>query len=309
MPRSARPDDRRGFIRATLGAYLILVTGAVLPDSSHAVVTWEELARKPVPPADGRIQYGDDPRIQFGEMRLPERAGPYPVAIVIHGGCWSSKYNYRHITGLSAALTRSGIATWTIEYRRIGDPGGGWSGTFTDVATATDYLRTLAQQYSLDLFRVITVGHSSGGQLALWLAARNKLPPDSPLSKTDPLPLKGVVTLDGITDLRKFGSGPEGCNKAVAALLGGKPSTVPNRYSQASPIELLPLVVPQILVHGTRDPIVPVEQSWKYAASARKKGDDAQAWILKGAGHFDAIAPFSPAWETVERAVHTLLAD
>src|SRR5215475_9605461 len=134
-------------------------------------------------PADDRISYGPN-EFQFGELRLPKGAkgnGPYPVAIVIHGGCWMAEYGLSYMGHLSAGLTEAGVATWSVEYRRVGNSGGGWPGTFEDVSRAADHLRKISKQYNLDIDRVIAVGHSAGGHLALWLAARKSLPKGSPV--------------------------------------------------------------------------------------------------------------------------------
>lgn len=253
-----------------------------------------------------RIAYGGDP-LQFGELRLPRGSGPHPVVVVIHGGCWLSEYDLEYMTPAAEALTRAGIATWTIEYRRVGNAGGGWPGTFQDVARGTDHLRELARTFPLDLDRVVLLGHSAGGHLALWLAARENLPAESVLSPTDPVPLRGVVSLAGITDLRAYHTGPRGCNAAVSRLLGGAPEQVPERYAQASPVELLPLRVPQRLLHGEADAIVPVEQSRVLAARASERGDDARVQVLEGADHFDPTRPDSDAWSAVESTVRSLL--
>jgi dipeptidyl aminopeptidase/acylaminoacyl peptidase len=119
--------------------------------------------------------------------------------------------------------------------------------------------------------------------------------------------VRGVVALAGITDLRSFSVGSAYCNASVAPLLGGTPDKVPERYAQASPIELVPLGVPQRLLHGSLDRFVPVEQSLGFARRAKEKGDDAEALLIEGAGHFDLIAPFAPAWTRVEQAVISLL--
>lgn len=296
-------------MRLATGVALVLgaCTGTAVPGPTRGPVEWGEIAALPVPRADHRIAYGDGP-FQFGDLRLPDGPGPHPVAVIIHGGCWQSEYDLRHVSPASAALTRSGVATWTLEYRRIGASGGGWTATFDDVARGTDHLRTLAGPHALDLDRVVLAGHSAGGHLALWLAGRRTLPPGSPLHAPDPLPVRGVVSLAGITDLRGYGEGSGSCNASVAPLLGGAPGEVPDRYAQASPIELLPLGVPQRLVHGALDAIVPLEQSRRHAERARARGDDAQVWVVEGAGHFDLVAPFAPAWARVEAAVHALLA-
>ena len=266
-------------------------------------LTFEDIEKLPVPAGAQRLSYGSDTS-QFGELRLPKGKGPFPVVVVIHGGCWYSEYDLGYVANFNAALTQLGVATWSLEYRRIGNPGGGWPGTFVDVARGADHLRVLARSYNLDLNRVIVLGHSAGGQLALWLAARHRLPKDSPLYSNNPLPLQGIVSLAGITDLRRY---RPNCGEAVNKLLGGSPEEVPDRYQQTSPMELLPLQVEQRLIQGTLDKIVPVDFSRDYEAAARKKGDRVRLTILPNAGHFDLIAPNSSAWPAVEEAVRSLL--
>lgn len=317
MPRQYEGATRKGTVNQTFTVILLVLawcplslsqtTSKVSTNQTRRTVTWEEISSLPAPAADHRISYGNDP-LNFGDLRLPNGPGPHPVAVVIHGGCWRSENDLRHVSHLSAALTRSGIATWTLEYRRIGDKGGGWTGTFSDVAGGADYLRTLAKRFPLDLRRVVLVGHSAGGQLALWLAARRNLPRQSQLYSKDPLLVRGVVSLAGITDLRSFSVGSAYCNASVAPLLGGTPEEVPERYAQASPIELLPFGVPLRLLRGSLDPIVSIEQSARFAKRAQDTGDPVEVWQIEGAGHFDLIAPFAPAWTRVERAVVSLLA-
>jgi len=249
------------------------------------------------PPADARIAYGDAPQ-QFGDLRLPKTGAPaahaYPVAIVIHGGYWRSAYGLEHIGHLCAALTQAGVATWSVEYRRLGDPGGGWPAAGEDVLRGGEYLRALAQRYPLDLSRVVAVGHSAGGQLALWLAAQHKIP------------LRGVVSLAGVVDLRR--AWELGLSRGVVAeLLGGTPQEQPERYRLASPIELLPLGVPERLLHGTRDDVVPIEIGRRFQAAATAAGDDSRLIEIQGAGHFDLIDPRTHAWTQVEAAVLGLL--
>jgi len=278
--------------RPALFLLAIALAGCRAPHPMTTVLTIPILDLTP-PPADARIPYGDAPE-QFGDFRLPKGAGPYPVAIVIHGGYWRSAYGLEHIGHLCAALTRAGVATWSLEYRRIGDPGGGWPGAGDDVLRGAEYLRMLAQRYPLDLTRVVAVGHSAGGQLALWLAAQHKLP------------LRGVVSLAGVADLRR---GWElGLSRgAVAELLGGSPQEHPERYRQASPMELLPLGVPERLLHGTRDDVVPIEISRRFQAAAAAAGDNTRLIELPDAGHFDLIDPRTHAWGSVEAAVLDLV--
>jgi acetyl esterase/lipase len=298
-----KADRFRVFALACLGCWMP-VDGTYA--QQQGTVSWQEISSLPMPPADHRIHYGSDP-LQFGDLRLPPGAGPHPVAVVIHGGCWRAENDLRHVSHLSAALTAAGIATWTIEYRRIGDAGGGWPGTFEDAARGIDHVRTLAQQHPLDPDRLVLLGHSAGGQLALWLAGRHNLPGDHPLSAPAPLAVRGVVSLSGIADLRAFAAEPGYCNESVAPLLGGSLDEVTERYAAASPIELLPLRVPLRLLHGSQDPFVPVEQARSFAARARDHGDVVELEVIEAAGHFDLIAPFSPVWSSVERTVRGLL--
>ncbi|MGH9938573.1 MAG: alpha/beta fold hydrolase, partial [Blastocatellia bacterium] len=234
-------------ISLTLAAIALIVIARVRQGQSS-----RDILIRPAPPADHRIAYGSN-EFQFGELRLPKGAGPHPVAVVIHGGCWMSQYGLSYMGHLSAALTEAGMATWSVEYRRIGNPGGGWPGAFEDVSRATDHLRALAKSHPLDLNRVVAVGHSAGGHLALWLAARKHLPKESPVYSSDPLPLGGVVSLAGITDLRRTGTA---CDENVPQLMGGSAQDKAAIYNQASPIELLPLGIPHAIVQGDSDTII-----------------------------------------------------
>lgn len=276
---------------------------ALAQSISAQQLTFEDIKRLPVPPGGQRFSYGSNPN-EFGELRLPEGRGPHPVAIVIHGGCWYSQYDLDQLGNFNARLTELGVATWSLEYRRIGNPGGGWPGTFADVAQGADHLRVLARTYPLDLNRVIVIGHSAGGHLALWLAARRRLPAASALYDKNPLLVRGVVSLAGVSDLRKF---RPNCRDAVTKLLGGSPQEVAERYQQTSPIELLPLGVEQRLILGAVDEIVPAELGKSYQTAARKKGDRVDLTLVAGAGHFDLIAPQSFAWPAVVEAIRSLL--
>ncbi len=291
---------RRGFSLA-VGTALLSACASSEPPAPVKTLGWSDVAAMPLPPAGKRLPYGQGP-LQFGELRVPDGAGPYAVAVVIHGGCWLSAFDYRHITHLSANLTKAGIATWTIEYRRVGDSRGGWPGTFQDVSMGVDHLRTLVPDYPLDLSRVVVIGHSAGGQLALWLASRS--PEGGNLHQANPLPLAGVVSLAGITDLKRYSVGPENsCNSAVKPLMGGMPEDQPERYAQVSPLELLPLGAPLRLIHGARDSIVPPGMARAFAERAALQGDKVKVEILEDAGHFELVAPQTSAWPVVRDAV------
>ena len=259
------------------------------------------------------LPYGSE-ALQFGELHLPGGTGPCPSVILIHGGFWRAPYNYTLMTGLAEDLARRGIAAWNIEYRRIGDPGGGWPTTLLDVARAADYLRILAPTYALDLKRIVTIGHSAGGHLALWLAARPRLPKSAILAGTattegvsaNPLAIMGAISLAGVVDLA-MGWNMNLGNGAVAQLLGGSPTEVPERYAVASPAALLPLGIPQVLIHGTEDDRVPLAVSQAYAAAARAAGDRVKLVELPGQEHFVLINASSDAWVTTVEALRELL--
>lgn len=265
--------------------------------------TWQvinvsaSLFDKAAPVATLRLAYGDAPQ-QFGDLRIPDAAAPLPLVILIHGGYWRARYDLEYFGHAAAALTARGFATWNIEYRRVGDAGGGWPGTFLDVAAAADYVRQLAERMPIDLQRVVVLGHSAGGQLALWLAGRHRIARSSPVYQPEPLGLRGVVALAGVCDLRRaWELGLS--NGAASELLGGSPAQYPERYAAASPAELVPLGVEQALIHGTEDSDVPLTLSAEYAALARQHGDRARLVTLQGADHFVVVDPFSDEWSQV----------
>lgn len=297
-------------LKVLLPSLTLLLVVATAPVGA-APLSWKQLSAIAQPPAGERIAYGEAPQ-QFGELRLPEAArwgqGPHPVAVLVHGGCWLADYDYRYFNHLAAALTEQGVATWTLEFRRLGDAGGGWPGTLRDVAQATDHLRELANTQPLDVSRVVSVGHSAGGQLALWLGARHKLAVESELYTPQPLPLRGVVALAAITDLDSYRIGkPDSCNASVEKLLGGAPTAWPRRYAESSPIALLPLGVPQWLIQGGQDAIVPPAGLLTYAAAATAAGDSAEVAMVGELGHFDPVAPATPLGAEAIAAVRRLL--
>ena len=258
----------------------------------------------PPPPPQFRLEYGPQ-KSQFADLRLPEKYGPHPVLVVIHGGFWLDSYDLSYISHLSSALTSRGYATWTIEYRRLGNPGGGWPGTFQDVADAIYHLKVIASRYRLDLDRLSILGHSSGGLLALWYAGANKIPKDTPLQLAKPLPLIGTVVLAGITDL--FRAFELGLKKGVVArFMGSTPEKAPQAYAAASPQQMLPLGLKQVLLHGTKDKQVPYQFSELYVQQAQAAGDPSQIVPLPNMGHYAPVDPTSSAWMYVDEAVASI---
>jgi acetyl esterase/lipase len=296
---------RRGLFRL-LRAFPIALAAAWPADAvAQRVLTFDDVLALPSRAPDHRIAWGPGP-LQFGNLRLPRGSGPHPVVIFIHGGCWLSEYSIAHVAPLEQALADSGFAVWSLEYRRVGDDGGGWPGTFLDIGRGADHLRTLAAAHALDLRRVIAMGHSAGGQLALWLAGRHSIPSESELHAGDPLPVQSVLGLAPAPDLEGlFAAGT--CGNVVASLMGGSPSARPERYGAASPMRMAPLGVPQALVVGALD------RSWApagraYYWHARTAGDSlVQLVEAPASAHFDMIAPTTSTWPLVLRVLRELL--
>lgn len=281
-------------------AALLALVSSALPAAAES--SYGALLRGAVDPPAARVAYGPA-SAQYAELRLPPGPGPHPIAVVVHGGCWSASFDLRHVRPFCSALARSGVATWCVEYRRVGDEGGGWPGTFEDAARAADHLREVALRHPIDRGRVVAVGHSAGGHLALWLAGRSRLPPARRIGGEPSGPLRGVVALAAIGDLAAAARSGT-CGDAVPALLGGSPEERPERYAAGSPAELRPLGVPQRLVHGTRDLIVPIA-----ASRAWVKAGDGEATLVEvpDAGHFDLVDPTAVAYLAVRRAILDLL--
>lgn len=300
------PFGRRQVKRSACTLLLLsgpLLSGTVLAEGS---VEWRDVAEQPSPEPGLRVPYGEAAS-QFGDLYLPEGEGPFPVVVLIHGGCWRVEYGLDHVAPLADDLRDAGAAVWSLEYRRLGEEGGGFPGTFDDVVDGFDRLERLVESHSLDLDRVVLAGHSAGGQLALWLAARHHLPADHPWHADSMSGLKGVVGLAAISDLARYAEGEGECNRAAAELLGERDSVREARLELISPHRLPPPAVPVHLVHGRGDDIVPLEQGVIHAARMRAAGGEALRHIVEGAGHFEPIAPFAPAWDEARSVIGELL--
>ena len=279
------------------------IAAAILaPCAATASSTYQELLTRPRPTPDQHIAYGKD-ALQVGDLYLPKGNGAHPVIVLIHGGCWLAELPGRELMDpMIESLRARGFATWNIEYRRIGHDGGGYPGTFLDTANAIDKLRTLAPRFHLDLAHVVTVGHSAGGHLAIWAAARSRIAKSSALYKSDPLPIHGAVSLSGILDLEAYRrSGPDACGgpPTIDGLIGQRSDP----YADTSPARLVPSGVRQVIFSGDLDHIVPAPFGHAYAKKAGAAGDRVDDIEIKGAGHFEMVDPKSDAWPTIEAAI------
>ncbi len=269
------------------------------------LMKWQDLLSRPRPAPTRRIPYGKAPS-QFVELWRPDGPGPHPAVIMVHGGCWTAGVaSLDYMDYAAEDLRKRGIAVWNIEYRRVGEPQGGYPATFQDVGAAIDLIRRYGPAYSLDLGRVVALGHSAGGHLALWAAARWKLPLSSPLHAPDPLRIHGVVDIAGIPDLER--DTDTACGAEVIGELVGDPSASrPNVYADTSPRALLPLGVRQVVIHGAWDETVAPAVGQAYAAAAQAAGDRVDVATPPGA-HVEEVTPGQPAWARAVEAVQELL--
>jgi acetyl esterase/lipase len=280
---------------------IVLVPGCGQP----RLMTPADLDRLAASPAGERHNYGQDD-LQFGELVVPSGPGPHPVVINIHGGCWLAAYDLSPSRALAHALADDGIAVWNLEYRRVGDAGGGWPGTFLDVAAGADHLRHLAAGNNLDLKSVAVMGHSAGGHLALWLAGRRRIESQSPIHTEDPIRVRGVIAVAPAPQLVELHA-RKVCGHVVDKLMGGSPQDRPQRYRNGNPANLAPLGVPQTVIIGKYD------EHWAWAGTeyvdqATLAGDtDINLIEAPRSGHFELIDPQSSTWHIVRRAVLTML--
>jgi acetyl esterase/lipase len=242
----------------------------------------ESILGKTPGPADRRVVYGPDPN-QFIDLRLPAGKGIHPLAMFIHGGFWRAKYDLAHAGHICAGLARAGFVCANLEYRRVGNEGGRWPGTFEDIRNGLRFLQAHAMEWNADPKRTVVLGHSAGGQLALALAAREPA-------------VRGAVSLAGVVDLRRAYE-LHLSNDAVVGFMGGTPEQMPDHYREASPIEV-PITPPQVLIHGTHDETVPASFSRDYVANKALKREPVKLVELD-CGHYELIDPGSDAGKRV----------
>ncbi len=275
-----------------MARYALLGLLSAAPLSAQTMMTARDLVALPQPAPDTTIWYGAD-SLQFGELFRARGSGRAPVVVLIHGGCWLAAFDRRHIRSLAGAIAAEGIAVWSLEYRRVGNPGGGWPGSFDDIGAGTDYVRQLAPAFGLDTGRVIVAGHSAGGHFALWTGVRAK-------QSSGALRPTAILALAAVPDLAwARPDGTQICGDAIPRLMGGTAAEFPDRYRDASPGRRLPLGITQAILTGANDQIVPPELSRTYAAAARAGGDQVRLIEVPAAGHFEVVAPNTAAGREV----------
>jgi acetyl esterase/lipase len=275
--------------------------------------TLEEYMALSGPEPSAHLAYGSASS-QYVELFVPKGAGPlpgapFPVVVLIHGGCWVREFQgIVQMRNLAGALNAQGIAVWNVEYRRIDEAGGGYPGTYQDAAAAFDLLVADAAAHRLDMSRLVAIGHSAGGHLVQWLAGRAKLPTTSPLYKDKPFPVRQIIGLGSIGDLRRRVANPKDvCGVDIQQLTGRPRASRPDVYADTNPADLMPNGSHTVLINGDLDHVSPPQTAVDYAAQARKAGDQVDTIVLPNASHFDEVSAAAPAWSLILPVIRTAL--
>lgn len=286
----------------------LALTLAMTSIAYAAPMTLDDYLALSGPAPTATLRYGTAPS-QYAELFLPSGTGPFPVAVLVHGGCWTKAFGgITQLRNMAGALAARGIAVWNVEYRRVDEAGGGYPGTYQDMNAALDLLARTATARPLDLGRLVAVGHSAGGQLVQWLAARPRIPATSPLYRKDVVPVRHVVSLGGLADLRREAALLKtSCDREIVELAGTPSADRPDVFSDTNAGDLIPNGSRTILVTGELDTISPPRVAHDFAARAHAAGDSAEVVILPGASHYDEVAATSSSWPRVLRAIESSL--
>lgn len=274
------------------------ISTTLIIGQSNGLMGMNEVVSVEYAKPDTLIQYGAD-EYNFAELRVPQSPSnrKFPVVVVIHGGCWlSAVANADFMQGFATALTQAGYASYNIEYRSADHPEGGWPNTFNDVINAVNHLSKLPSHYSLDLNKIILVGHSAGGHLALWTSFFPKgLSQLHSIAELE-TQIVGVISLAGIVDLKEYYD-PTGqsCGRGVNQLLGGSPEELQDLYRLTSPVDLYQpnSKVSIALITGALDPIVTTDHV-KILSNAHP---EINHLIIPQTGHFELVVPHTKAWD------------
>lgn len=288
-------------IRTAMVACLAGLTACAMPEDNSAttpppqtgIMSWNDLYSQPQPSTGIRIAYGDGD-LQFSELWLPEGEGPHPTVLMIHGGCWQTDIAERDIMNwIAEDLRLRGIAAWNIEYRGVDREGGGYPGTYEDVLAASDSLMANWDRYNLNVEPIVAIGHSAGGHLALWLAARQSAFTGQPLTGEHRLPIAAVISQGGLPDL-EAGALREGhpCGTEASRLMMG------NQPELTSPQRMHATMAPQILVNAALDRIAPPEYAEAYRnANLARDATNIELVTIPGEGHVELVSPGTASWE------------
>lgn len=269
-----------------------------------APMRWSDLTNRPQPKPDATISYGADP-LQHVDLWLPKKAGAHPVVLMVHGGCWQTDIAKADLMNwIADDLRKRGIAVWNIEYRGIDRPGGGYPGTFLDVAHAADLLGAEARKYHLRADKIVVVGHSAGGHLALWLAARDSIPKASALFMPHPLKVSAAISLGGLPDLEANKAPPANTcdNDPMPGLVGAPSAQRPDVYADTSPAALPDPAIPVTQVNGSADRIAPPVVAANYARKRK-----AHRVTIADEGHVELITPGTKSWTETVRLIEEAL--
>ena len=295
-------------LRSLLSGFIFSATSVTGAGAVAAPMTLADYLALTGPAPSATIAYGSAPS-QFAQLFRPEGPGPFPIVVLVHGGCWTVEFGgIKQMHNVAGALAARGIAVWNVEYRRVDEEGGGYPGTYLDMNAALEKLVAIAPTYQLDTARMLAMGHSAGGQLVQWIAGRSRIPRSSPLFQPSLLAVKNIISLGGLADLRSERALiKSSCDRHIEQLTGLPSAMRPDVYADTNAAELMPNGSRTVLITGALDTVSPPRAAEDYAARARLAGDQAEVLILPGASHYDEIVASSFAWSAILPVIERML--